>query len=98
MKAKITEISYAVFIADDDTCPSSCPVVCPPDHTMCPGGIDAAGCPMPETCIPMTFGHDQAVCPVSCPVPCSPDDMWCDGGVDANGCMMPNTCVPHTGK
>ena len=65
---------------------------------MCPGGVDPGGCPKPETCMAMTFGHDGAVCPATCPVPCPEDHMWCDGGFDANGCMMPNTCVAMPGK
>ena len=89
---------HQLSIDPDDLCPSSCPVVCPPDHTMCPGGVNPDGCPMPETCMPMTFGHDGAVCPAMCPVHCPPDHMWCDGGIDANGCKMPNTCVANTGK
>merc|ERR1719219_1393021 len=55
-----------------DVCPASCPVVCPPDHTMCPGGTDAAGCQMPDACMPMTFGTDGAACPWQMIVQLSP--------------------------
>ena len=79
-------------------CPAFCPTVCPPDHTKCPGGSDPAGCPVPETCMPPTFGHGGVACPAACPVPCPEDHTWCDGGVDANGCWMPNTCVSNSGK
>ena len=65
---------------------------------MCPGGIDAAGCQMPETCMHMTFGEDGAVCPAMCPVVCDYSvDKHCPGGVDANGCPMHDTCMLMTG-
>ena len=80
-------------------CPAFCPTVCPPDHTMCPGGTDPSGCPMPDTCNWSGFMSDGVTaCPAACPVTCPEDHMWCDGGVDANGCRMPNTCVSNSGK
>ena len=55
------------------------------------------GCPMPDTCMAMTYGNDGSVCPVACPVTCPEDQMWCDGGYDDNGCEMPDTCMPTKG-
>ena len=43
------------FGEDGAVCPAMCPAVC--DYTVdkhCPGGVDANGCPMPDTCMPMT--------------------------------------------
>ena len=95
----VTKIIFFIsYLGPEEHCPATCPVVCPPEHTMCPGGTSPDGCPYPETCMPMIFGHDGAVCPATCPVPCPEDHMWCDGGVDANGCMMPNTCLPMPGR
>ena len=82
----------------EGTCPASCPVVCPPDQETCPGGTNNDGCPMPNACIPKTFGtNGSTVCPVACPVPCAGDHLHCDGGFDVNGCKKPNTCVPNDG-
>ena len=42
---------------DGNECPVSCPLTvsnCPENHMICPGGLDANGCPMPPTCMPMT--------------------------------------------
>ena len=97
-KYMIKCIFFISCLGPEGKCPATCPVVCPPDHTTCPGGIDAAGCPMPDSCMPLTFGTDGNVCPATCPVPCPDGHMFCDGGVDANGCMMPNTCVPNDGR
>ena len=44
-----------IFGEDGAVCPAMCPAVC--DYTVdkhCPGGVDANGCPMPDTCMPMT--------------------------------------------
>ena len=39
---------------DGAQCPGMCPIQCPEDHMHCGGGVDATGCPMPDTCTPMT--------------------------------------------
>ena len=93
-----TIVVRIIFLAVASDCPGFCPTVCPPEHTMCPGGSDPASCPKPDICMPITIGIDGVVCPVSCPVHCPEDHMWCDGGVDANGCMLPNTCFPLPSK
>ena len=43
---------YSLALAQE--CPDVTPVVCGPDDMFCGGGFDAAGCPMPNTCVPMT--------------------------------------------
>ena len=32
-------------------CPAVCPTICPDGDLKCPGGFDASGCPMAETCV-----------------------------------------------
>merc|ERR1712241_1455508 len=73
-----------------------CPVTCPVDNMYCGGGMDANGCPMPNTCMPMTgpIGNDGDACAVACPPACAAGDMICPGGIDHNGCPMPDTCGP----
>ena len=42
---------------DGNECPVFCPLTvsnCPENHMICPGGLDANGCPIPATCMPMT--------------------------------------------
>ena len=39
---------------DGAQCPGMCPIQCPEDHMHCGGGMDATGCPMADTCMPMT--------------------------------------------
>ena len=39
---------------DGAQCPGMCPIQCPEDHMHCGGGMDATGCPMPDTCVSMT--------------------------------------------
>ena len=73
-------------------------MVCPPDHTHCAGVADLNGCMVADTCMPMTYGHDEAQCPGMCPIQCPEDHMHCGGGMDATGCQMPDTCVSMTGK
>merc|ERR1719446_1374307 len=92
------------FGQDGAQCPGMCPIQCPEDHMHCGGGMDATGCPMPDTCVsmtspngcmvadtcmPMTYGNDGAQCPGMCPIQCPEDHMHCGGGVDATGCPMP---------
>ena len=84
-------------------CTAICPTICPPDQETCPGGTTGGtntdGCPMPDTCLPKTFGTDgSTVCPAACPVPCAGDHLYCDGGFDVNGCKKPNTCVLKDGR
>ena len=72
-------------------------MVCGPEDMMCPGGMDANGCPMPELCMPMKgpMGFDGVTeCPSNCPTFCGAEEMMCPGPVDANGCMGPETCMP----
>ena len=52
------------------------------------------GCPMPDTCMPVTANCPAAACPAVCNFA---TDMTCPGGVDASGCMLPDTCMPQTG-
>ena len=90
-------MNYPIFLVAAGDCPGFCPVLCPADHATCPGGFDAAGCPMPDTCVPLTTGTDGNVCPVTCPLPCPEGQIFCDGGVDVDGCMLQNTCVGTAG-
>ena len=76
---------------DGSACPVTCPVTCPPDHMHCGGGVDATGCPMPDTCTPIAGD-----CPVTCPVTCPLDHIQCPGGTMPDGCPMPDTCMPVT--
>ena len=78
---------------DGAQCPGMCPIQCPEDHMHCGGGVDATGCPMPDTCMPMT-----ADCAAACPVHCPADHMTCPGGVMPTGCPMPDTCMPLQGN
>ena len=71
-----------------------CPTMCAPEDMMCPGGVDPAGCPMPDLCMPMNDGE----CPSMCPVSCNAEEMLCPGPMDANGCMGPETCQPMMGN
>jgi len=72
-------------------------MVCGPEDMMCPGGMDAMGCMMPDMCMPSKgpMGNDGVECPGMCPTQCAPGDMMCPGGMDGNGCMMPDTCTPE---
>ena len=78
---------------DGNACPGACPPVCAVGDMVCPGGFDANGCQMPNTCAPGA----TAECPATCPVTCPADHMHCGGGMDTNGCKMPDTCLPMTG-
>merc|ERR1711935_903459 len=52
-------------------CPSVCPTVCDNDNEFkCPGGTNAEGCPMPQTCeaSPVEGSSSVEDCPVAgCP-------------------------------
>ena len=74
--------------------------LCPPDH-------DAAGCMMPETCVPVSddpMADPMAGCPHThspdgCPIhpempPCMDGEFLCPTDYDSNGCEMPPTCAP----
>merc|ERR1712008_231716 len=63
------------------------------DHIQCPGGVMPDGCPMPDTCMPVTANCPAAACPAVCNFA---TDMTCPGGVDASGCMLPDTRMPQT--
>ena len=39
--------------SDGNDCGSVCPMTCPFDHMICPGGI-SNGCLMPDTCVSTT--------------------------------------------
>jgi hypothetical protein len=52
------------------------------------------GCPMPDTCMPVTGDCPATTCPAACNFA---TDKTCPGGVDASGCMLPDTCMPQTG-
>merc|ERR1719433_1585430 len=81
-------------VAFAQNCPELPPTQCGPNEMTCGGGIDAAGCPLPNTCL--ANEDATAICPVSCPVLCPPDHSTCSGGTDSNGCSMPDTCMPPT--
>ena len=44
---------YEPFGLDGSKCYVSCPTPPPANHTVCPGGFDMNGCPMPDTYIPV---------------------------------------------
>merc|ERR1712001_219847 len=81
-------------------CPAVCPATCNWETEMtCPGGVDHAGCPMPDTCFPNVgpVGTDGNSCPASCPATCNwNEEIMCPTGLDPNGCPMPDTCIPNT--
>merc|ERR1711860_160183 len=83
---------------DGNDCPSTCPVMCGVDTMWCPGGTDANGCMMPNTCPPMQgpqVGNGGNLCPGICPTPCAPEDMICPGAIDPNGCLCKGGMLPH---
>jgi len=58
---------------------------------VCPGGIDANGCQMPEECIYVDpYSKGQTFCPVHC----RDDEMLCFGGYDGYGYPMEDFCIP----
>ena len=61
--------------------------------------MDANGCMMPDTCVPMegTLGTDGTPCPGVCPPACAAGDMTCPGGIGPNGCPTADTCMPSEG-
>merc|ERR1712002_204467 len=74
-------------------CPPLDYPTCGDMEMVCPGGLDPAGCPMPDSCVPreieMPDGHKcMGVCPVNCPS----DMMFCPGSADERGCPMPDEC------
>merc|ERR1712080_591620 len=58
----------------------------------CPGGVDATGCPMPDTCMgvdPYAKGN------TFCPANCKDEEMFCSGGVDEQtGWPKEDFCIP----
>merc|ERR1719383_198649 len=65
----------------------------------CWGGIDSEGCPMPDTCIPMSVQgvYEGTECPNICPVTCGENEMVCPGGTDfIIGCANSDFCHPMT--
>merc|ERR1712088_93624 len=81
-------------------CPTVCPTgptQCPEDHMHCGGGMDATGCPMPDTCVSMTgpIGTDGTQCAGVCPTICPTDHTQCPM-TSPNGCMVADTCMPMT--
>merc|ERR1719510_2008827 len=85
--------------ADKDgemTCANMCPPECDADSMICPGGMDANGCKMMDTCMPSMlpdkFG--SLSCPTQCPIHCADDQMSCSLGEDERGCPLGNTCMP----
>merc|ERR1712223_1287726 len=95
MKVAFVAVIFSSLALAQD-CPVVTPIVCGPDDMTCGGGVDAAGCQMPDICIPMTgpIGNDGNACPSACPPICAVGDMVCPGGIDHNGCQMPDTCAP----
>merc|ERR1712106_953680 len=92
----VIAIFSTLALAQD--CPDNPPITCGTDQMVCHGGFDPAGCPMPDTCTPMTgpIGTDGTQCPGLCPIQCPEDHMHCGGGMDATGCPTPDTCVSMT--
>ena len=94
-------ITLTLLAAAVSACPEMVPIECGPEEFMCPGGMDAEGCPMPDLCWPSKgpMGWDgETECPSNCPTMCSGEDMMCPGGMDSNGCMFPDTCQPMMGN
>ena len=91
------EANNILFIDPTNNCPAICPAPCPAAQR-CPGTSNDGGCPMPDTCMPITFGENGKACPVACPVTCPASQKVCEGGFDAYGCRLPNTCIPDHGN
>ena len=88
----LTLLAAAVSAQD---CPEMPPIECGPEDMNCYGGMNAAGCPMPDICSPTMMGD----CPGHCPTFCGPEQMMCPGPVSAVGnCMSPDICVDIRGK
>jgi hypothetical protein len=48
----VIAIFSTLALAQD--CPDNPPITCGTEDMVCPGGFDPAGCPMSDTCMPMT--------------------------------------------
>ena len=88
----LTLLAAAVSAQD---CPEMPPIECGPEDMNCFGGMDAAGCQMPDICSPMMWGD----CPGLCPTFCGPEQMMCPGPIEPMGdCMTPDFCIDNMGK
>lgn len=79
-------------------CPIHCHLTCGPDEISCPGVLDAAGCHMPDTCMP---GKTDIIdnwgnpCWNQCPVVCDEGHQVCGAGIDPwHGCPVSGWCEP----
>ena len=73
-------------------CMAHCPVSCPTDQQICPGGVSWDGCPNPDHCMPK---QNWDGCPAHCEPTCdwSKGEMFCHGEWDAaTGCYGPSYC------
>jgi len=79
-------------------CPIHCPAFCGPDDISCPGTMDAAGCRMPDTCMPgktAIIDNWGNPCWNSCPVVCDEGHQVCGAGTDPwSGCPVSGWCEP----
>merc|ERR1712008_572975 len=91
----VIAIFSTLALAQD--CPDNPPITCGTDQMVCHGGFDPAGCPMPDTCTPMTgpIGNDGTQCPGFCPHVCPADHTQCPM-TSPNGCMVADSCMPMT--
>ena len=53
----VIAIFSTLALAQD--CPDNPPIICGTDQMVCHGGFDPAGCPMPDTCTPMTGEYQK---------------------------------------
>merc|ERR1711997_658358 len=96
---KVTLVLCASLALSFAACPDVVTVECGKDMMNCPGLMDAAGCQMPNTCMPTKgpVGTDGTECAVTCPTaPCGKDMLSCPV-VSSNGCPMPASCIPMKG-
>ena len=93
----VTNVCLFSVTATTATCSITCPTPCSAGESKCPGGTDSNGCPMPDQCIPKTFGNDGTACPMTCPVTCPTDSTMCPAKMDPNGCPMAGTCISKDG-
>ena len=59
---------------DGELCPLICPVDCPDDEILCPGGTMPNTCKENDYCHPKGVGSDGNTCPGYCPEDCEDDE------------------------
>ena len=79
-------------------CPFHCPVKCAETEMLCPGGLDANGCKMPNICVPIqdgTVDNWGNPCWNTCPIVCQEGEQLCGTGVNSwTGCKITGSCEP----